>query len=155
MSAPSREALSSAFHTQARSDWAVYLHLAALPEHPLVDEIIPSAGWPEGTHEVWKGADAAAADSPAAAVAAYRRSTSRKSDVERQMDDRTKTGVFTGAFAANPLNGNPIPVFVADYVLMGYGTGKVSSSTAPAIDPSTEAGARRMRVGLSSRASWR
>jgi hypothetical protein len=102
---------------------ATFMVLA--PEHPLVDEIIPSAGWPEGTHEVWKGADAAAADSPAAAVAAYRRSTSRKSDVERQMDDRTKTGVFTGAFAANPLNGNPIPVFVADYVLMGYGTGAI------------------------------
>ena len=94
-------------------------------EHPGGDEIIRCAGGPERTHEVWKGADAAAADSPAAAVAAYRRSTSRKSDVERQMDDRTKTGVFTGAFAANPLNGNPIPVFVADYVLMGYGTGAI------------------------------
>jgi leucyl-tRNA synthetase len=111
------------------------------PEHPLVDEIIPSAGWPEGTHEVWKGADAAAADSPAAAVAAYRRSTSRKSDVERQMDDRTKTGVFTGAFAANPLNGNPIPVFVADYVLMGYGTGAIMA--VPAGD--------RARLGLRHR----
>ncbi len=41
------------------------------------------------------------------------------------MDDRTKTGVFTGAFATNPVNGKPIPVFVADYVLMGYGTGAI------------------------------
>ena len=41
------------------------------------------------------------------------------------MDDKSKTGVFTGAFATNPLTGRPIPVFVADYVLMGYGTGAI------------------------------
>ena len=41
------------------------------------------------------------------------------------MDDRSKTGVFTGAYATNPLTGQPIPVFVADYVLMGYGTGAI------------------------------
>ncbi len=102
---------------------ATFMVLA--PEHPLVDLIVPAGGWPEGTREVWKGADAAATGTPEAAVAAYRRATSRKSDVERQMDDRTKTGVFTGAFATNPLNGRPIPVFVADYVLMGYGTGAI------------------------------
>ena len=102
---------------------ATFMVLA--PEHPLVDAIVPAGGWPEGTREVWKGADAEATSTPEAAVAAYRRATSRKSDVERQMDDRTKTGVFTGAFATNPVNGKPIPVFVADYVLMGYGTGAI------------------------------
>ena len=102
---------------------ATFMVLA--PEHPLVDAIVPAGGWPEGTREVWKGAEAEATGTPEAAVAAYRRATSRKSEVERQMDDRTKTGVFTGAFATNPVNGKPIPVFVADYVLMGYGTGAI------------------------------
>ena len=48
-----------------------------------------------------------------------------KTDVERQAERREKTGVFTGAYAINPVNGEPIPVFIADYVLMGYGTGAI------------------------------
>lgn len=105
---------------------ATFMVLA--PEHPLVDEIVPAGDWPEGTKPAWTGVDqlgTESAASPRSAVEAYRRSTSRKSDVERQMDDKTKTGVFTGAFAANPLTGQAIPVFVADYVLMGYGTGAI------------------------------
>ena len=102
---------------------ATFMVLA--PEHPLVDALVPAAGWPAGTREAWKGTDAAATGSPEAAVAAYRRAASRKSDVERQVEDREKTGVFTGSFATNPLNGQPIPVFIADYVLMGYGTGAI------------------------------
>jgi leucyl-tRNA synthetase len=94
--------------------------MVVAPEHPLLDEIVP-AGWPEGTKPGWTG-DAA---EPRSAVDAYRQATSRKSEVERQMDDRSKTGVFTGAYATNPLTGQPIPVFVADYVLMGYGTGAI------------------------------
>jgi leucyl-tRNA synthetase len=97
---------------------ATFMVLA--PEHPLVDEIAPEE-WPEGTKSRWTGG---AAD-PRSAVDAYRQATSRKSEVERQMDDRSKTGVFTGAYATNPLTGQPIPVFVADYVLMGYGTGAI------------------------------
>ena len=46
-------------------------------------------------------------------------------DLERQTDDKSKTGVFTGSYAMNPVNGRHIPVFVADYVLMGYGTGAI------------------------------
>jgi leucyl-tRNA synthetase len=48
-----------------------------------------------------------------------------KTDLERQTEGRDKTGVFTGAYAVNPVNGERIPVFVADYVLMGYGTGAI------------------------------
>ena len=96
---------------------ATYMVLA--PEHPLVDAITPSA-WPADVDERWTGG---AAD-PAAAIAAYRAAAARKSDLDRQ-ENKEKTGVFTGAYAINPVNGTAIPVFVADYVLMGYGTGAI------------------------------
>jgi leucyl-tRNA synthetase len=102
---------------------ATFMVLA--PEHPLVDSLVPEGGWPDGTHEDWKGADAEAGATPQAAVAAYRLAASRKSEVERQTEGKDKTGVFTGTFATNPVTGQPIPVFVADYVLMGYGTGAI------------------------------
>ena len=102
---------------------ATFMVLA--PEHPLVDSLVPEGGWPDGTHDDWKGADAEASATPQAAVAAYRLAASRKSDVERQTEGKDKTGVFTGSFATNPVTGQPIPVFVADYVLMGYGTGAI------------------------------
>ncbi len=95
------------------------------PEHPLADALVPDGGWPEGTHDDWKGADAAASATPKEAVAAYRLAASRKSDVERQTEGKDKTGVFSGSFATNPLTGESIPVFIADYVLMGYGTGAI------------------------------
>ncbi len=57
-------------------------------------------------------------------VADYRLAASRKSDLDRQ-ENRDKTGVFTGAYAANPATNALLPVFVADYVLMGYGTGAI------------------------------
>lgn len=97
---------------------ATYMVLA--PEHPLIDEIVPAA-WPESTHDVWTGGAA----TPAEAVAAYRAKAAAKSDVERQVEAKEKTGVFTGAFAVNPVNGEQVPVFIADYVLMGYGTGAI------------------------------
>ncbi|MER5435093.1 leucine--tRNA ligase [Streptomyces sp. NPDC002588] len=97
---------------------ATYMVLA--PEHPLVDKFVPAA-WPEGTHDVWTGGHA----SPAEAVAAYRAQAASKSDVERQAEAKDKTGVFTGAYATNPVNGDQVPVFIADYVLMGYGTGAI------------------------------
>ena len=55
----------------------------------------------------------------------YREFAGPKSELERQAEGREKTGVFTGAFAINPTNGAAIPIFVADYVLMGYGTGAI------------------------------
>ena len=105
---------------------ATYMVLA--PEHELVDSITPHA-WPEGTDPRWTGG----ADDPRAAVAAYREAASRKSDLERQVDDKAKTGVFTGAYAINPVTGQRVPVFIADYVLMGYGTGAIMA--VPAEDP--------------------
>ncbi len=96
---------------------ATYMVLA--PEHELVDELVPDA-WPEGTVDAWTGGAA----TPAAAVEAYRLATSQKSELDRQ-ENKDKTGVFTGAFATNPVNGTQIPVFIADYVLMGYGTGAI------------------------------
>ena len=58
------------------------------------------------------------------AVAAYRQQAAAKSNVDRQAD-RQKTGVFTGAYAINPVNGERLPIWIADYVMMGYGTGAI------------------------------
>ena len=59
------------------------------------------------------------------AVAAYRRQAAAKKEIDRQDETREKTGVFTGSCAVNPLNGEQIPIWIADYVLMGYGTGAI------------------------------
>ena len=77
--------------------------------------------WPEGTKEAWTGGYA----TPAEAVAAYRAQAAATSDADRTDEGRVKTGVFTGFFGINPVNGAKVPVFVADYVLMGYGTGAI------------------------------
>ena len=106
---------------------ATFMVLA--PEHPLVDQLVPDGGWPDGTKPEWTGG----ATTPRDAVAAYRQSASRKSEVERQMEGRDKTGVFVGVTARNPVNGDEIPVFVADYVLFGYGTGAIMG--VPGQDP--------------------
>ena len=98
---------------------ATFMVLA--PEHPLVAELTPAGGWPEGTKPEWTGGEA----TPKAAVAAYVRAAVRKSDIERGAEGKEKTGVFIGAFATNPVTGQRIPVFVADYVLVGYGTGAI------------------------------
>ncbi|HEU5240595.1 MAG TPA: leucine--tRNA ligase, partial [Ornithinibacter sp.] len=98
---------------------ATFMVLA--PEHPLVDTLVPEGGWPEGTKDAWTGGAA----TPQDAVTTYRRAASRKTDIERQTEGKDKTGVFTGGWAVNPVNGARIPVFVADYVLMGYGTGAI------------------------------
>ncbi|MFV0463019.1 MAG: leucine--tRNA ligase [Nostocoides sp.] len=96
---------------------ATFMVLA--PEHPLLEAIVPDT-WPAEAPAAWTSA----AGTPGEAVAAYARSASRKSDVERQ-ENKDKTGVFTGAYAINPVTGARLPVFLADYVLMGYGTGAI------------------------------
>ncbi|MEU7675611.1 leucine--tRNA ligase [Micromonospora taraxaci] len=97
---------------------ATYMVLA--PEHELVDVLAPAA-WPDGTRDAWTGGHT----SPRAAIEAYRKAAAAKTDVERQSDTKEKTGVFIGAYATNPVTGGQIPIFVADYVLAGYGTGAI------------------------------
>ncbi|MFJ4719273.1 leucine--tRNA ligase [Streptomyces luteogriseus] len=118
---------------------ATYMVLA--PEHPLVEKFTPAA-WPEGTHEVWTGGHA----TPGEAVAAYRAQAASKSDVERQAEAKDKTGVFIGAYATNPVNGEQVPVFIADYVLMGYGTGAIMA--VPAHDTRDFAFARAFELPI-------
>ncbi|MSO78214.1 MAG: leucine--tRNA ligase [Acidimicrobiia bacterium] len=100
---------------------ATYMVLA--PEHPLVDALVPD-DWPSNTAARWKG-EFGADVSPRDAVAKYREFAGKQSEMERQAEGREKTGVFTGAFARNPLTDGDIPIFIADYVLMGYGTGAI------------------------------
>ena len=96
---------------------ATYMVLA--PEHPLLESIV-SSSWPENTPDKWKNGMA----SPVDAVRKYQKIASQKSDLDRQ-ENKQKTGVFVGEFATVPVNGRKIPVFISDYVLMGYGTGAI------------------------------
>ena len=75
------------------------------PEHPLVDALTTTDQRTQ--------------------VAAYQAEAAAKADNERQDDSQKKTGVFTGAMATNPVTGADIPIYIADYVLMGYGTGAI------------------------------
>ena len=120
---------------------ATYMVLA--PEHQMVDAI----------------ATAEQSD----AIAAYRAATASKSDLERTELAKEKTGVFTGAFAINPVSGERIPVWIADYVLTGYGTGAIMA--VPAHDerdwefakkfalPIREVVAKEARIGFGNKAA--
>ncbi|MET9200569.1 leucine--tRNA ligase [Gordonia sp. NPDC003585] len=94
-------------------------YMVLSPEHPLVDELT-AAAWPDGVDARWTYQST----DPAEAIKNYRAAIAAKSDLERQ-ENKEKTGVFTGTYATNPVNGESIPVFIADYVLMGYGTGAI------------------------------
>jgi leucyl-tRNA synthetase len=92
------------FTTRPDTLWgATFMVLA--PEHPLVEKLTT----PE--QEV--------------AVKAYRAEAAARSEIERSAEDREKTGVWTGSYAINPVNQERIPIWIADYVLMGYGTGAI------------------------------
>jgi leucyl-tRNA synthetase len=80
-------------------------YLVLAPEHSLVDLIVTEEQWP--------------------AVREYREKTARKSDLARTELAKEKSGVFTGAYAINPATEQKIPIWVADYVLLGYGTGAI------------------------------
>ncbi|WP_338631365.1 leucine--tRNA ligase [Clostridium baratii] len=80
-------------------------YVVLAPENKLVDEIVT----PENK----------------AAIEAYKEETAKQSEIERQSISKEKTGVFTGAFAINPINGKEVPIWVGDYVLASYGTGAV------------------------------
>jgi leucyl-tRNA synthetase len=79
--------------------------LVLAPEHSLVDLIVTEEQWP--------------------AVREYRERAARKSELERADLSKEKTGIFTGAFAINPATNAKIPIWIADYVLLGYGTGAI------------------------------
>ena len=96
---------------------ASYVVLA--PEHSLVDDLVADS-YPTDVDTRWTNGEA----TPRAAVDAYLRSIAAKSDVERQ-ENKEKTGVFLGTYAVNPVNGEQVPIFIADYVLTGYGTGAI------------------------------
>ena len=102
---------------------ATYMVLA--PEHAFIDmwleQMLIPATWPVGIPESWKN-DAA---SPKEAILKYREACARKSDLERTELAKDKTGVFTGAHAINPVNGEKVPIWIADYVLASYGTGAI------------------------------
>jgi leucyl-tRNA synthetase len=82
---------------------ATYMVIA--PEHPLVERLTTKQN--------------------AAKVKAYCEQAARKSDLDRTELAKEKTGVFTGSYAINPVNGEPVPIWVADYVLISYGTGAI------------------------------
>jgi leucyl-tRNA synthetase len=96
------------------------------PEHPLVDQITT----PEQKAE----------------VEAYKQQAARQSDIEREAVDKEKTGVFTGAYAVNPVNNERIPIWIADYVLMSYGTGAIMA--VPAHDERDFAFARKYNLPI-------
>lgn len=81
-------------------------YMVMSPEHPYVNELV--AGRPEE-----------------AEVEAYQEKARRMSDIERTSTSNEKTGVFIGRYAVNPVNGKEIPIYISDYVLMGYGTGAI------------------------------
>lgn len=92
------------FTTRPDTLWgATFMVLA--PEHPLVDSVT--------------------SDEQRAAVEAYKAEAARLDEIARAAKDKEKTGVFTGGYATNPVNGEQIPIWIADYVMMGYGTGAI------------------------------
>ena len=97
---------------------AEYVVLA--PEHELVDALLSPIPYEDDVDKRWTFGH----DDPKEAVEAYRASIAAKSDLERQ-ENKEKTGVFLGTYATNPVNGKQIPIFIADYVLTGYGTGAI------------------------------
>jgi leucyl-tRNA synthetase len=103
---------------------ATYMVLA--PEHPLVNlsssDCLVAERWPNSTPSAWRGSPPA--PTPRAAVGAYQERVAAMTEEDR-VAGREKTGVFTGAYAVNPVNGERIPIWIADYVLVGYGTGAI------------------------------
>ncbi len=92
------------FTTRPDTLWgATFMVLS--PEHPLVEKLT--------------------SPDRVATVDDYRKEAAAKSEIDRTAEDREKTGVWTGSYAVNPVNGAKIPIWIADYVLMGYGTGAI------------------------------
>ena len=101
-------------------------YMVVSPEHPILDKIVTPA--------------------QKDAVSAYQKEAAKKSDLERGELNKEKTGVFTGAYAINPVNGKKIPVWTSDYVLMGYGTGAIMA--VPAHDERDYAFAKKFGIEI-------
>ena len=101
-------------------------YVAMAPEHPLVKEIVTAE--------------------QKQAVDDYIKSVKTTSNVERNKDDREKTGVFSGAYAINPCNNEVLPIWITDYVLMGYGTGIIMA--VPAHDTRDFAFAKKFNIPI-------
>ncbi len=101
-------------------------YMVVSPEHPILHKIVSAQ--------------------QQAAVAAYQKEAAKKSDLERGELNKEKTGVFTGAYAINPVNGVKIPVWTSDYVLMGYGTGAIMA--VPAHDERDFAFAKKFGLNI-------
>ncbi len=101
-------------------------YMVMSPEHPLVNEITTS----EHTAEVQD----------------YISDAQKKSEIERMDDSKEKSGVFTGAYAINPVNNHQIPIWISDYVLMGYGTGAIMA--VPAHDERDFAFAKKFGIDI-------
>ncbi len=113
------------FTTRPDTLWgATFMVLS--PEHPLVDELT--------------------SDEKKAEVEAYKAEAARQSDIEREATDKEEMGVFTGAYAINPVNDERIPIWIADYVLMSYGTGAIMA--VPAHDERDYAFARKFDLQI-------
>lgn len=119
------------FHTEAGDPFEIFTtrpdtlwgatFMVLAPEHPLVDQITT--------------------DDKHAEVEAYREATARATEIERMAEDREKTGVFTGGYAINPVNQERVPIWIADYVMINYGTGAIMA--VPAHDQRDFAFARK------------
>ncbi len=114
-----------AFTTRPDTLFGVTFFVVA-PEHPLVDAITT--------------------DDARSAVTEYCENAARMSDFDRTFESRKKTGVFTGGFVVNPINGEQVPVYVGDYVLISYGTGAVMG--VPSHDERDFEFARQLGVGV-------
>ncbi len=124
------------FRSEAGDDIVVYTtrpdtlwgatFMVLAPEHPLVEKLTT----PEKKAEVEE----------------YRKQAQRQSAIERQSTEKEKTGVFIGAYATNPVNDEKIPIWIADYVMMGYGTGAIMA--VPAHDERDFAFARKFGIKI-------
>jgi leucyl-tRNA synthetase len=113
------------FTTRPDTLWgATFMVLS--PEHPLVETLTTAA--------------------QQTAIAAYQAAAAAKSDIDRTDEGKEKTGVWTGRYAINPVNGERIPIWIADYVLMGYGTGAIMA--VPAHDERDFAFARKFGLAV-------
>jgi len=101
-------------------------YMVVSPEHPILKKIVTAE--------------------QAQAVADYQKEAAKKSDLERGELNKEKTGVFTGAYAINPVNNTKIPVWTSDYVLMGYGTGAIMA--VPAHDERDYAFAKKFGLDI-------